>query len=80
MVKHTQTIRHCLSVFDHFVGLALKRLTIDAKLSILDFCGSRDFASECSVSEIDKSACNCDCRLDSPLVVNTSYLWPQVSC
>ena len=32
MVKHTQTIRrllptNCLSVFDHFVGLALKGLT-----------------------------------------------------
>ena len=32
MVKHTQTIRrllptNCLSAFDHFVGLALKRLT-----------------------------------------------------
>ena len=32
MVKHTQTIRrllptNCLSVFDHFVGLALKELT-----------------------------------------------------
>ena len=31
MVRHTQTIRrllpmNCLSVFDHFVGLALKRL------------------------------------------------------
>ena len=31
MVKHTQTIRrqqrtNCLSVFDHFVGLARKRL------------------------------------------------------
>ena len=31
MVKHAQTIRrlvstNCLSVFDHFVGLALKRL------------------------------------------------------
>ena len=31
MVKHTQTIRrelptNCLSVFDHFVGLALKGL------------------------------------------------------
>ena len=31
MVKHTQTIRqllsmNCLSVFDHFVGLAFKRL------------------------------------------------------
>ena len=31
MVKHTQTIRqqqttNCLSVFDHFVGLVLKRL------------------------------------------------------
>ena len=25
MVKHTQT--NCLSVFDHFVGLALKELT-----------------------------------------------------
>ena len=34
MVKHTQTIRwqqltNCFSVFDHFVGLALKRLFID---------------------------------------------------
>ena len=33
MVNHTQTIRrqkptNCLSVFDHFVGLALKRLRI----------------------------------------------------
>ena len=32
MAKHTQTIRrllstNCLSVFDHFVGLALKGLT-----------------------------------------------------
>ena len=32
MVKHTQTIRRilpmkCLSVFNHFVGLALKELT-----------------------------------------------------
>ena len=32
MVKHTQTIRrqqptNCLSVFDYFVGLVLKRLT-----------------------------------------------------
>ena len=32
MVKHTQTIRrifptNCLSVFDHFVGLALKGLS-----------------------------------------------------
>ena len=32
MVKHTQTIRqllpmNCLSLFDHFVGLALKGLT-----------------------------------------------------
>ena len=28
MVKHTQTIcRHCLSVFDHFVGLALEGLS-----------------------------------------------------
>ena len=26
MVKHTQTIRWLLSVFDHFVGLALKGL------------------------------------------------------
>ena len=35
MVKHTQTIRrqhstNCLRVFDHFVGLALKRLTENA--------------------------------------------------
>ena len=33
MVKHTQAIRrqkptHCLMVFDQFVGLALKKLTV----------------------------------------------------
>ena len=31
MVKHTQTIRlptNCLSMFDYFMGLALKRLTL----------------------------------------------------
>ena len=33
MVKHTETIRRllpmeCLSVFDHFVGLAIKGLTV----------------------------------------------------
>ena len=36
MVKHTQTIRQllptdCMSVFDHFVGLALKGLTLTIK-------------------------------------------------
>ena len=36
MVKHTQTVRrqywtNCLNVFDHFVGLALKGLTFEAK-------------------------------------------------
>ena len=36
MVKHTQTIRrllhtNCLSVFDHFVELALKELTASLK-------------------------------------------------
>ena len=40
MVKHTQTIRrllpkNCLSVFDHFVGLALKRLKKSLKLHII---------------------------------------------
>ena len=34
MVKHTQTIcqqklMNCLSVFDHYVGLALKKLTLN---------------------------------------------------
>ena len=33
MIKHTQTIRrllptNCLSVFDHFVGLAVKQLNL----------------------------------------------------
>ena len=37
MVKHTQTIRrqqptNCLSVFDQFVGLALKGLNISTKI------------------------------------------------
>ena len=40
MVKHTQTIRcklptNCLSVFDHFVGLALKGLNVDLTLILL---------------------------------------------
>ena len=33
MVKHTEAIRrltNCLSVFDHFVGLALKRLKMNS--------------------------------------------------
>ena len=39
MVKHTQTIRrqqpvNCLSVFDHFVGLALKGLSRNQKKSL----------------------------------------------
>ena len=42
MVKHTQTIpRHqptnCLSVFDHFVGLALKELTHNRLQQLLFF-------------------------------------------
>ena len=42
MVKHTQAIRrllptNCLSVFDHFVGLALKGL------NKTNFFGSREF-------------------------------------
>ena len=39
MVKHTQTIRrllltNCLSVFDHFIGLALKGLRDIAKYTL----------------------------------------------
>ena len=39
MVKHTQTIRcqqpkNCLSVFDHFVGVALKMLVYSLKLTV----------------------------------------------
>ena len=45
MAKHTQTIRrllptNCFSVFDHFVGLALKVLKISdypLHISILDY-------------------------------------------
>ena len=43
MVKHTQTIRwqyptNCLSVFDHFWGLAFKELVYnDGAISILQF-------------------------------------------
>ena len=40
MVKHTQTIRrllptNCLSVFDHFVGLALKGLSEYEQINFL---------------------------------------------
>ena len=41
MVKHTQTIcklpTKCLSVFDHFVGLALKGLTTITSNSLRSF-------------------------------------------
>ena len=42
MVKHTQTIcwqkpTNCLSVFDHFVGWALKGLSKDESFSINPF-------------------------------------------
>ena len=42
MVKHTQTIRHklptnCLSVFDHFMGLALKGLSEFKEINYLLF-------------------------------------------
>ena len=50
MVKYTQTIRrqkptNCLSVFDHFVGLALKEL----KLS-LDITNKNTFASQVNIN------------------------------
>ena len=45
MVKHTQTIRrkiptNCLSVFNHFVGLALKgvELTLKGVMSLPNLC------------------------------------------
>ena len=40
MVKHTQKIHlptNCLSVFDHFVGSAVKGLTVFTKSFIIDF-------------------------------------------
>ena len=42
MVKHTQTIRrqlpkNCLSVFDHFVELGLKGLTVKVNLLPITF-------------------------------------------
>ena len=42
MVKHTQTVRrqqprNCLSVFDHFVGLVLKRLKNETKIPKLNY-------------------------------------------
>ena len=51
MVKHTQTIfwllpTNCLSVFDHFMGLALKGLTTFAERSISDLWQSPEYGSE----------------------------------
>ena len=49
MLKHTQTIRrqmqtNCLSVFDHFVGFALKRLNCEKltydDMAVLCKCGN----------------------------------------
>ena len=45
MVKHTQTIHqqqstNCLSVFDHFVGLALKGLKIYSKMYSTSFANT----------------------------------------
>ena len=50
MVKHTQTIRrqqptNCLSVFDHFVGLAPKRLTT-AFLQLKEIVIVRSYCAE----------------------------------
>ena len=51
MIKHTQTIRcqqlsNCLSVFDHFVGLALKglRILISEILKIIKLTGFQNIA------------------------------------
>ena len=48
MVKHTQTIRwqqptSCLSVFDHFVKLALKGLTVLLKYIIRIYQETKSF-------------------------------------
>ena len=55
MVKHTQTIRrlNCLSVFDHFVGLALKGLTYDSGLNIDPKTGSRNFVENMIINKND---------------------------
>ena len=52
MVRHTQTIRRLLlanwlDVCDHFVGLALKGLTIFSKHFTIDIWQGAKDASEC---------------------------------
>ena len=46
MVKHTQTIRvlptNCLSVFDHFVGMAVKGLITKGNWVMFESTGERD--------------------------------------
>ena len=47
MVRHTQTIRqllptNCLSVFDHFVGLVLKRVKQQYYFMILQICDKKN--------------------------------------
>ena len=58
MVKHTQTIRwllptNCLSVFDYFVGLALKELYINTnQLGISDLMTKKTSAGSKSSAVI----------------------------
>ena len=60
MIKHTQTIR--LSVFDHFVGLALKGLII-----LTRFCKKFHFAS---LHMISKSNYVCSCNTTASIERN----------
>ena len=58
MVKHTQTIRrqqptNCLSVFDHFVGLALKGwFRINYTITIIQTLTKRILTTRSSRSEV----------------------------
>ena len=96
MVRHTQTMRrqqptNCLSVFDHFVGLALKRLLcmillFTCKCFIYDMHGKRtaqkmkffimDFFSKCE--QIRNFLRICSHLLKKPLMEN--FIFCAVAC
>ena len=61
MVKHTQTLRrlflpaNCLSVIDHFVGLALKGLSIN-QIGISS-CGIRKYKQDDNIFSFGQRIC-----------------------
>ena len=89
MVKHTQTIhRHqptnCLSVFDHFVNLALKGVSnIESSRILLScfFCFARSFIFNPSSAKFTKCSntlnnSSANCRWNVWVWLTILWVWP----